>query len=182
VQQRLRRVLRTSRRLGAAVIALAAVSLTVWEGLENRRHNHLSVVPKIDAYRDRDMLVQRFELILASTGLGPAVVRDLRLYLDGVLIHDRTSDAGLAWQAAYPVFRDLPVDVTDAWFEPGDFLVPGEKYSLLRVERRRQADRITDFEGLTNRIDIAICYCSVYGDQCAIERLGTHDVVPPPCP
>jgi len=177
-----RSFLQASRQLGAGIIALAAVGLAVWEGLENRIHNHLSVIPKIDAYRNRDMLAQNFELILASNGLGPAVVRNLQVYLDGTLIHDGTSAGELAWQAAYPVFRDLPVDVTDAYYMPGDFLVPGERYPLLRVERHADAPRIDHFGELTNRIDVVICYCSVYGDQCATEQLGSSDLTPPSCP
>lgn len=54
------------RRSGAAIVAVAAVALATWEGLENRRHNRLSVVPKLDAVRDFDMLEQTFAFGFSS--------------------------------------------------------------------------------------------------------------------
>jgi len=178
VQRRLRVV----QRFGAGVVALAAIALAVWEGYENRRHNHLSVIPKIDATRNRDLLEQSFELVLASNGLGPAVVRNMQVFVDGALIADHLADGEQAWQAAYPLLRDLPVDVLDAYFSPGDFLVPGQTYTLLRVRRHADAQPIDGFRELSDRFDVAICYCSVYADQCATESLGVSATASQRCP
>ena len=59
------------------LVAPAAIGLALWEGYENRQHNRISVVPKLDGVRDVDMTAQSFELALLSRGLGPAVVTDL---------------------------------------------------------------------------------------------------------
>lgn len=93
------------RGAAAGIVALAAVGLAVWEGLENRRHNRLSVVPNVDAARDFDMREQTFSFGLLSSGLGPALIRDLRIYLDGERVYDRDPDGQFAWAKVYPIFR-----------------------------------------------------------------------------
>lgn len=170
------------RRAAAGIVAVAAVGLAVWEGLENRRHNRLSVVPKVDAVRDFDMREQTFSFGLLSSGLGPAVVRDLRIYLDGRKVYDKSTEHEFAWTEIYPILRDKGLEIWDSYYIEGQYLVPGERYNLLVVERRPGAERIEDFREIANRIDAVICYCSVYGDQCATEQLGVNPVEEGRCP
>lgn len=42
---------RSIQELGAGLVALAAIGLAVWEGWENRTHDRLSVLPKLDGVR-----------------------------------------------------------------------------------------------------------------------------------
>ena len=166
----------------AGIVAIAAVGLAVWEGLENRRHNRLSVMPNVDAVRDFDMRAQTFSFGLLSSGLGPAVVQDLRLYVDGKKVYDKNSEHEYAWTEAYPLFRNKSLDVWDSYYLEGQFLMPGERYDLLQVEPRGEIERIEDFRDLADRISVVICYCSVYGDQCDTEVLGVRDVGTGVCP
>ena len=167
---------------GAGIVAVAAVGLAVWEGFENRRHNRLSVVPNIDAVRDFDMLAQTFALGLVSSGLGPAVVQDVRLYLDGELKFDRNSTGEYPWSEFFVLFKGMKLELWDDYLEHGKYLIPGERYNLLWTEGSEDAVRVDDFRDRVNRISISICYCSVYGDQCATEVLGIVDVDPGQCP
>lgn len=170
------------RGAAAGIVALAAVGLAVWEGLENRRHNRLSVVPNVDAVRDFDMREQTFRFGLLSSGLGPAVVHDLSIYLDGNMVYDKDSDSQNAWAEIYEIFRGKGLDVWDSYYIAGQYLVPGERYDLLRGDRRPGVEKIEEFRETANRINVVICYCSVYGDQCATEQLGVEPVDGGRCP
>lgn len=168
---------------GAGIVALAAVGLAIWEGLENRRHNRLSVMPNVDAVRDFDMRAQTFSFGFLSSGLGPAVVKDLQLYLDDTMIYDRNSEHEYAWSDVYPVLRGKNLDVWDAYYQEGQFLMPGARYDLLRAEPREgEFELIDNFREMADRISIVICYCSVYGDQCDSEVLGVRDMDRGVCP
>ena len=167
---------------GAGIVAIAAILLAVWEGFENRRHNRLSVVPKVDAVRDFDMLEQTFSLGFISAGLGPAVVKNLCFYVDGEKFHDADSDTQYPWSAGYQLFRGRNFDIYDASYQRGQFLVPGNRYLLLQGELREGAERSTDFRDQVNRINVVVRYCSVYDDQCSVEQLGVTLVDNSTCP
>lgn len=58
------------------IIAVAAIGLAVWEGVESRRHNRLTVKPRIagEIHAGRDGAGEYVTLSIESTGLGPAVI------------------------------------------------------------------------------------------------------------
>lgn len=176
------------RQIVPGAIALAAILLAVWEGFENRRHNRLSVVPNVDASRDFDMRAQTFDFGLLSSGLGPAVVHDLRIFIDDRRVYDKHTEHEFAWTEAYPLLRGKDLDIWDSYYIEGQYLIPGERYELLRVKPRASENsiqgenRIDNFRELANRISVVICYCSVYGDQCATETLGVQEVDEGSCP
>jgi hypothetical protein len=181
-QSGLKSTLRWVGQSGAAIIAISAVSLAIWEGFENRRHNRLSVIPKVDAARDFDMLAQTFSFGFISAGLGPAVVQNLCFYVDGEKFYDNQSDVQYAWSGAYTLFRGRKFDIYDASYRRGQYLIPGNRYLLLSGELREGAERSEDFREQANRINAVVRYCSVYGDQCETEQLGVTAVDVMTCP
>lgn len=158
------------------LVALAAIGLALWEGFENRQHNRMSVVPKLDGARDFDMTAQSFELALLSNGLGPAVVTDLVLFVDGEPVHEGSSDAEYPWLTAFRVFDSGSFDVMDSYYSAGQFLIPGERYHLFSVRRMKSAPKMEGFRDAANRIDAVVCYCSVYDDQCDAHHFGLAEV------
>ena len=175
--------LQKAGRMGAGIVAMAAVGLAVWEGLENRRHNRLSVVPNVDAVREFDMRAQTFTFTLMSSGLGPAVVRDMRVYVDDELVFDKDSTGEFAYEAVYPVVGGKNLDVWDSYYDDGHYLLPDNRYDLLRVEPRSDdGERIENFRDMADRINVVVCYCSVYGDQCARKQLHEGDLDLGRCP
>lgn len=87
--------------LATLLVAVSAVSLSVWEGLEMRRHNRLSVLPNLEA-RARQLTLEPgetietgtarqtfddstyvLELLVRNSGLGPAVFERARLFQAG---------------------------------------------------------------------------------------------------
>ena len=64
----------------AMAIALASIIISIWQGIEMRRHNRLSVRPRLEiVYRVDD---QWFGYILINNGLGPAVISSKTIFVD----------------------------------------------------------------------------------------------------
>ena len=85
--------LQLASNLVTLLVAVSAISLSVWEGCEMRRHNRLAVLPNLDA-NARNLVVEAGATVtvggqprtvdqqqstrrvsVSNTGLGPAVVR-----------------------------------------------------------------------------------------------------------
>lgn len=154
----------------AAVIALAALVTSVWQGIETRNHNRQSVQPKLHIDRIEanytsfeSGVVPGFSLI--NNGIGPAIVRDVRVYVDGSLQPNEYGFNG--WKNA---IRALTVD--EAWvrfygFNDGDALRDGQARRLLYVVENGALGSagLNRFSSVLARVRIEIDYESIYGDS-----------------
>jgi hypothetical protein len=76
------------------IIALAAVTVTVWQGAITRRHSRLSVRPLLAVKSDRffDDVGATVMISIHNCGLGPAIIRDRFFRIDGKRSDLRTPD------------------------------------------------------------------------------------------
>jgi len=68
--------------LSAILIALASIFVTIWESSEIRRHNRLSVRPKLEIFFNYDPGCRSMEWILCNNGIGPGIIKDSRIIID----------------------------------------------------------------------------------------------------
>ncbi|NRA63866.1 MAG: hypothetical protein HRU19_05250 [Pseudobacteriovorax sp.] len=164
-------------KYGAGIIALAAILLAAWEGYENRRHNRLTVAPKLDFgtfYNEKqtpDQVSREFKLVLESSGLGQAVITSFFTYWDGQLKFNSLEheDERKAWSHIRAALKDLSFDVKHtSQVTQGVYLRAGSRQTILTMESRQQNANV-DF---SDRFGIAICYCSVYNEACTRETFG----------
>ena len=67
--------------LASAVIALLVLGLTIWQGLQTRKHNRLSAKPYVDfSWVNKPLQGLRCEL--KNLGLGPAFINRIRFFVD----------------------------------------------------------------------------------------------------
>ena len=100
------------------VIAVVAIGLAVWEGAESRRHNRLTVKPKVAGAINtgRDNRGEYVTMSIESTGLGPAVINTFRVYFDGAL--QGTTGRGTAvWDSVISAFGagDTEINAHSNW-------------------------------------------------------------------
>ena len=69
--------------LSAMVIALASIVVSVWQGMETRKHYRLSVRPKIEIFYNSDSERQLIGYTMCNNGLGPAMITEKNIYIDG---------------------------------------------------------------------------------------------------
>jgi hypothetical protein len=152
----------------AVVIALISLVVAVWEGVQTRRHNKLSLLPCMRI--DRLLLSSPGSppmICLLSTGVGPAIIRKFSVTVDG---KDVVGDDP---RPAVNALKQLGIDHACAAYtpEPGDTFAPGEVKNLIEV---------LDFPGdfglrcelrrTLKRLEFNIEFASVYGEVTLMER------------
>ena len=81
-----------SLSISAMIIAIASITIAIWEGNTMRKHYHLSVMPRlnnsfsVDDSSSSSKARAYFEI--RNNGLGPAVVTSIEYFVDGKKIDD----------------------------------------------------------------------------------------------
>ena len=78
--------------ISAMIIAIASITISIWEGSTMRKHYHLSVMPRLnDAFTVDDSSSTNNAstiFIINNNGLGPAVIVSREYFVDGNKIDD----------------------------------------------------------------------------------------------
>src|SRR5829696_6884501 len=111
--------------IASAVVAAAALGLAVWEGMANRRHNRLSVCPRLRVDFDVHPVSRRVSITLVNAGLGPAIFDSYQPMLEGKPVAGHTH--------LESVVRHLGISgqLRFATITKGDILTHGSSLELL---------------------------------------------------
>ena len=149
----------TSISLASAVVAVCALSVTVWQGRQNYKHNKMSVRPKLTAsedYQDDDKgRTVSFELI--NSGFGPAIIKDFILVYYGKEVSKNNCKGyedflmqlskDVAFQSMYS-------------FIPDSSLLAGERYELFSFRHKHGQD-----VSFIDKLNLRVNYQSIYEDE-----------------
>jgi len=156
--------------IGAMVVGLAALFIAWDQARVMRAQQHGAVVPalQIDAFTRTELQRLSIGLRVANNGVGPAMIRNVRVLRDG----ETASDVAA-------MFAALPTDQLDrSWVTlTGRVIAPGELVTPISVDWRAEnvgTDAIRDLFVEWERWDIEICYCSVF-DRCWIATVQESD-------
>jgi hypothetical protein len=156
-------------------ISILALALSIWSAVESRKHSRLSVRPEVSFFRDFKPTSKEVGLYIDNTGLGPAIIRDTRVYFDGKRILN-LDDIGRATPSYYTASGP-------AWnFSQFAFTIKsGQRYEFL-FHTSRKLRSIDDFKKLIyTRLFVIGTACSFYeecgpfcstvdDDQCEAEE------------
>jgi len=148
--------------IAATVIALASLLLTAWAGYQTRLHDRLSVKPfllRINNFVDGE---PEYGILLCNKGIGPAIVKELRLFVDGKPV---ASDQYGGWGNARS-----QLGISGAWNHCAGSsycaLSAGETLPLLAIKAKDQNEgRSLRLREAIARLDIVIVYESIYGER-----------------
>jgi len=147
--------------LGSAVIALAALGATIWQGFLTRRHNRLSVTPllKLDRVVAHN---KEIAVILKNTGVGPAIIQTYDIKVDGNLIQGR----GIARMRAALDSLGLENYSFEIYTPFSDeALAVGESTTLFISSPNSTDGERKQIRAVVPRIQFIIRYKSIYGDE-----------------
>lgn len=159
--------------LGAVCTAFVALAVGVWDNVESRRHNRLSVIPHLSLTTTLNTTQTDSAhvglLTVRNEGVGPAIIRSLRVRVREDHQPEQEFDS---WgEARETIERILDVKVTGrAEVADGTVLGTGRRLDLVTVETTGAIPRVGVGEGhpfdrLLERLSVHIHYESVYGDQ-----------------
>ena len=176
-------VLQRLQPLLTLFIALVAIGLATWEGVENRRHNRLSVQPRIGAEVNsgRDDSGEFIRMSIESTGLGPAVINTFRVYFDGVPQDTLDGPGTSVWQSALDAFGTSGTQINAHGIGRGYYLPAGSRHLLFEARRLQSDSSAPPLATNLSRLALQICYCSVYDTDCDEVLLTTGELAPQRC-
>lgn len=121
-------------------IALTALVVSIWQGIEMRKHNRLSVKPLFTFTRNfnKTTIIQGtdtipanlFQLYLSNNGTGPGIISEFKVYYKDQIV-DKYSLS--LWNQIFEKSPGLVQVNQGAWYDPGDVVSVGERKSIVRV-------------------------------------------------
>lgn len=159
----------------AIVIAVIALGVGVWENVQMREHNRLSVTPHLQLtaeFRSPDgTQVDQGIIRIANEGVGPAVIERMEVT---VTTTDGEKRSFATWGDARPLLEELYGVTLSRRIELGPEVMLGADWTeeIAILEKPRTAE-VPLFPFLLDQLDFRISYRSVYGESFETD-LGTQ--------
>ena len=148
----------------ATITAVVAVVIAVWDNVQTRQHNRLSVLPYVVLQREqRDSAgVNRGALTFSNEGVGPAILQGLEIRLPAESGRDTVVTT---WGAAAPLIQRQGVQIL-GWMDviAGSALGVQRNGMLLRVEAEGDSAN-PRMQAFLDRIRLRLRYASIYGEE-----------------
>lgn len=148
----------------ATLTALVAVAIAVWDNVQTRKHNRLSVLPYVVIQRvQRDSAgINRGELTMSNEGVGPAILQELEIRLP---LEGGRDTVLTAWGSAAPLIQRQGLQIL-GWQD----IVGGSALGVQRggVLLRLQAEGDSAnprMQALLDRLRLRLRYASIYGEE-----------------
>jgi hypothetical protein len=153
--------------IGSAVVALAALLLSVVQAYSSRTHDRLSLMPHLEFLAGTGRGDSAF-IAVTNNGLGPARIVGIEFQFQERFFR-------VAGELDYPsMFASLriPIDsvaaLGDVYYTApsiNSYLGPGQTITLITLRSPRDSAAASRFASLAQLLDPLICYASVYGDR-----------------
>lgn len=176
--------------VAALFVAFVAVSLAFWEGIESREHNRKSVVPILNPYINKSFIdeIGTLDIGVDSVGLGPVKVSHFSVFFNG-----RKEEVfempgySTAYNSAINAVRGTVnnynedeggkafLSIDDSDLTVGEVLSTNEHKVLLKLTSNLPREELRNAIAVVEKtLDVFICYCSVYDDQCSMVHIGEN--------
>ncbi len=144
------------------IIAVIALSFSIWQGLETRRHNRLSVRPVLERVLDVKLNDDTLHYMLAivNQGTGPAIVKKFQFLLNGKTVSCND----------YGTYHDILVEEIQkskgkligkiGFIVPDSVIKDGEQRIIWELKFNKEDD-VT----LIDRLDLRVEYQSIYEEN-----------------
>lgn len=147
--------------VASIAIALSALAVAIWQGILMRRHNRLSLRPHLTFRQMMSEANPQFSLELLNNGIGPAIIKDFQVLLDGGR-EDHFDAQG--WMALLDLVG-LKGRAIGAVCDSEEFLAAGQSLQLIKYESLPAPMGTRELRQALRRMEVHIEYQSVYGDK-----------------
>ncbi|GAB5535803.1 MAG: hypothetical protein Rubg2KO_20520 [Rubricoccaceae bacterium] len=142
----------------ATLTAIAALFIAVWDNVQTREHNRLSVAPRLTV--STTVSNNTRSISLRNDGIGPAIVEQMTMLMQTESGQIETQD----WQDIAPIFLDTGHSISSSWqFSPGDAVGIGASYALFGASESTDTTALSLRE-MVQDLSLRIEYASIYGD------------------
>lgn len=147
-----------------AFIASLALAVAIWQGIETRKHNRLSVAPYITVAPMLTGLNGLNGIYIANDGTGTAFIKKASLTVNGKQF-DLTTNS---WPQVYEHLGIKPLCHSESWFKEGAALKAGEERQIISLTKN-PLSASCPFELIkllsTKELNLSIEYYSIYKEK-----------------
>ena len=72
--------------VASSIIALCALALSIWQGMQARKHSRISFRPHLTTWVHNEHEKGKYVIELLNNGLGPALIENFTIKVDGKII------------------------------------------------------------------------------------------------
>ncbi len=143
--------------ISAMVVAVASIVVSVWQGVENRNHNRLAVVPRLDISYTTS--ANTFGFKVKNNGIGPAILSLRSINFDGKEIdwydlnnlHSVRASLGFDAHLSFSILREFST-------------IPAGTEHVLFLFTSKKTDGMTAKKRIFDRIGFKMEYKSMYDE------------------
>lgn len=157
--------------ISSVVIALCALSLSIWQGMATRKHNRLSFRPHLTTWANSNAEKGFYSVELINNGIGPAVIEDFSIKVDGKQVSGEGAE--LVEKALKIALPNLQYHSQQSYLAKGYSMAPKERCTVLAVQfMGKPLPSREVIEHALNKGELEICYKSFYDET---FRFSTHE-------
>lgn len=150
--------------ISTTVIALCALALSIWQGIQTRRHNRLSFMPHLTTWSNRDAEKGFYRIELINNGIGPALIEEFLVKVDGKVISGQGTEP--IEKGLKIIFPNLDYTSLHGYVAKNYSMAAKEKVTIVAIQFLKQPFPSPEFvEHAYNRVSLEIAYKSFYEEQ-----------------
>jgi hypothetical protein len=154
--------------VASSIIALCALTFTIWQGFLARKHNRLSVRPQLTSWMENHISKNGyFKYTLINNGLGPARIEEFQVKVDGEdIVGERTERIEKASEKIFPK-QKYTYRAEFSYFGKGHWIPAKEKVDIFKAQfdNRHWPFSKSIEEEIRKRAKLIITYTSIYGER-----------------
>ncbi len=160
----------------ANIIALASAAFVAYQAWLTRIHNRLSVRPHLQTHTSTHTELGHLPTLsyvyeLRNNGLGPAVIKDWTVFLDGV---KQVLPTGKVVDQLIRGLIPNPLQITTRFIGQDEVIRANDSQVLLAIRLPPlNGEQLKAFEEQLNRLDLVVNYTSMYGEK--VQPLDTRE-------
>ncbi len=158
----------------AEIIAICALIFTAYQAYLLRKHNRLSVTPKLAVFtaRNSENKIGTINIELSNNGLGPAIIKKYEFEVDDKVKTFKDSDEALKF--IEKLVGVIGVENKITLILPGHIIAAGESSTMLHLKFSEESNGWEHIEGIIDRLSLRVKYTSMYGEQFEYHSIETH--------
>ena len=158
--------------ISAMIIAVASITISIWEGSTMRKHYHLSVMPRLNnsfTVNDSSSTNNASAIFtINNNGLGPAVILSREYFVDGNKIDDSKNHFSVILDST-PNF-DNTAGPSFHSISKGSTISAGENLKVFGLFFSDRESFYRQRMKLHDRLSFIIKYESLYGEQYEVSH------------
>jgi hypothetical protein len=157
----------------AIFIALCALGVSIWQGVETRKNYRLSVTPKLSIDTDWISGSDEIGISVRNKGIGPAIIQCIEFEKDNQLFKSKSTVRDYSRFIAINYLSGTNITTYNWDLFPDEALAVGETANLycLNNAHTHDVDKILQFRKILVGTRIRIEYKSIYEKEFFVERI-----------